>query len=335
MSEFRVLLVRYSAIGDAVMAAHLATRIRRSWPRASITWAVEKRCSAVVAQGPLVDHRAEFDRDRFRGERLSLRSWRDEMAFYRMLRKERPVIGLDLQGHGKTAVCLRAAAPQVRLAIGGTDAAARRMNPVFSPPGNLHTVERQAELWKEVVRRAGPLAPEPEVPFDTPWDPPTDLPIMPPLRKEREIVRAMVGPRPLATIAIGAGHPDKAYPGEAWAQVAASLLDAGCAVALVGGPTERGPKVPRALDFVGRLSLTESMAWIAESQLALAADTGAGHIAAAYGVRVVSVFGPTDPAVFRPYTRRGIVLRQGNRPDAVPPEAVVEAARQLVEGDAD
>ncbi|MFQ3668629.1 MAG: hypothetical protein SNJ61_07045, partial [Fimbriimonadaceae bacterium] len=130
MSGFRVLLVRYSAIGDAVMATHLATRIRRSWPDAKITWAIEKRCADVVAEGTLVDHRADFDRDRFREERLSLRTWRDEMAFYRMLRNERPVIGLDLQGHGKTAVCLRAAAPQVRLAIAATDAATKRVNPV-------------------------------------------------------------------------------------------------------------------------------------------------------------------------------------------------------------
>ncbi len=52
-------------------------------------------------------------------------------------------------------------------------------------------------------------------------------------------------------------------------------------------------------------------------------------MAAAYGVPVVSVFGPTNPVWYRPYTERGIVLKEGKRTEDVRPEAVLEAAREL------
>ena len=71
------------------------------------------------------------------------------------------------------------------------------------------------------------------------------------------------------------------------------------------------------------------MAVIARSSLVLAADTGAGHLAAAYGVPVVSIFGPTDPEEFRPYSDAGIVLKSGDRTDDVSPEQVVMAAKEL------
>ncbi|MBC8063619.1 MAG: hypothetical protein H7Y17_02220, partial [Chlorobia bacterium] len=41
------------------------------------------------------------------------------------------------------------------------------------------------------------------------------------------------------------------------------------------------------------------MSAVAHSTIHLAADTGTGHMAAAFGVPFVSVFGPTDPKLFR------------------------------------
>jgi ADP-heptose:LPS heptosyltransferase len=71
------------------------------------------------------------------------------------------------------------------------------------------------------------------------------------------------------------------------------------------------------------------MAAVALSSVHLAADTGTGHIAAAYGTPVVSVFGPTQPQNYRPYTDRGIVLRGPEDTTNVPPDDVLAAALKL------
>ena len=105
----------------------------------------------------------------------------------------------------------------------------------------------------------------------------------------------------------------------------------GSEVAFLGGPTDVAPKVDGAKDLVGKLTLRQTMAWVAESDLHLVADTGTGHIAAAYGVPTISVFGPTDPKVFRPYTDRGLVLRKSNKTEDVSPDKILEAAALLLE----
>jgi len=69
----------------------------------------------------------------------------------------------------------------------------------------------------------------------------------------------------------------------------------------------------------------EQRAWIDK----LANDNGVGHLLGAAGVPVLSLFGPTDPARWRPVTPDGQILRAadfgGEDVSAIPSLAVVEA----------
>jgi ADP-heptose:LPS heptosyltransferase len=109
------------------------------------------------------------------------------------------------------------------------------------------------------------------------------------------------------------------------------LKAAGFQAAFLGGPGDPEPEVPEAVNWVGRLSLERSMAAVAESALHLCGDTGTGHIAAAYGVPVLSVFGNMDPARYRPYTEKGIVLKEGADAAAVPLARILEAVDSMIE----
>ena len=51
----RLLIVKYSSIGDCVMAVPTATVFRRQFPDGFLMWAVDPRCRAVLATKPLVD----------------------------------------------------------------------------------------------------------------------------------------------------------------------------------------------------------------------------------------------------------------------------------------
>ena len=122
---------------------------------------------------------------------------------------------------------------------------------------------------------------------------------------------------------MGSGHPRKNYA--RWGEVAGELDQRGMQVAFLGGPGESAP-CDVGLNLVGKLDLDQTMAWVAGSRVHLAADTGTGHIAAAYGIPVVSVFGWTRSEVYRPYTNRGIVFDAGKDMTGVEPEQIVEAA---------
>lgn len=313
MNPPSILVVRFSAIGDCVMAVPTAAAFRRAHPQARIGWVVEERCAPVVDSATLVDVLAEYPRQRWKARAWSVGTWREQLAFYAKLRRQRFDFGLDLQGHSKTAICLRLATPKRRLAARGTDPLARRLNPIAQiPDGIVHTVERNLEALFELtgIRGAAEFR-------------------MPDVLGEVDIGRD----GRLATIGVGGGQPEKRYPTACWGEVAKGLLERGWRVAFLGGPGEDAPPVESASNLVGKTSLRETMAWIAASDLHLAADTGTGHLAAAYGVPVVSVFGPTDPAVFRPYSERARVLRRGTNPSEVPVSDILHAVAELVEGD--
>lgn len=288
------------------MAAHTASCVRRSYPDGSLVWAVEERCAPVVDEKRLVTERAVYPRERWKKGAWSPTMWREQMGFYSRLRSFKFDIGLDLQGHSKTAICLRLSGAKKRLATRATDPLARRLNPVLKDfQGLKHTVERQLFALRTFGEFAGDSKPiMPEV-----GNPPVE--------------------KSYTVIAVGAGQPWKAYPSALWGEVASTLLREKRRVVFIGGSGEEAPKVDDAVDLVGKLSLSETIAAVAHSSLTLAADTGAGHIAAAYGVPVVSVFGPSDPEEFRPYTDRAIVLKNGQETSAVAPEEIVRAATSL------
>lgn len=303
----KVLVVRFAAIGDCVMAAWPATALRMAYPDARIVWAVETRCAGVVDTTTLVQDRREFPRHRWKSARWSPITWREQLVAYTALGCLGFDVGIDFQGHSKTALCLRLARPRVRVSARATDAFAARLNPI---PLRLEEGVHEVEHYRNLLRHLG-VEDWPERPIMPPR-PPSPLP-----------------PGRWATIQTGAGVEDKRYPAEAWAEVARKLKAAGFQVAAIGAA--RDPKLPEdaAMDLVGRLDLHQAMAAVEAGAVHLAADTGTGHIAAALGVPVVSVFGRTDPRSYRPWTDQGRVLRRDADPAATTVDDVIAAALEI------
>jgi ADP-heptose:LPS heptosyltransferase len=290
MSAPSFLIVRFSAIGDCVMAVPVASRIRRSMPEARIAWVIERRCADVLDRARLVSQCVELPWDLWKRRKASPAVWREQLRTYSGLRRQRFDYGLDLQGHSKTALCLRLAAPKRRLTLEATDPLSKMLSPSMNRDSlPRHQVERNLAALEALIHLEGVAEP-----------------IMPELGDDlRRLGLSRARQAPLATIAVSAGSPQKAYPVEGWTEVANALLKAGLRVAALGGPGDPLLPVPQVTDLVGRLRLRETMAWVASSAVHIAADTGTGHIAAAYGVPVVSIFGPTDPSRFRPYAGGG------------------------------
>ena len=311
----KALVVRFSAIGDCVMAVPVAASIREKCPDAEIVWAVEPRCSAVIDTERLVNELALFDRNRWQRARWSPATWKHQMSCYLSLRKHSFDIGIDLQGQSKTALCLRLAKPAKCIAVRGHDLLSKSLNPIVETVrGNMHTVEHH------MIALAALGDFSKKVRF-----------IMPELKEQRKALAGLLPSGRLATIAVSAAGAGKAYPIEGWNSVAEALISRGFAVAFVGGPGDPSSPCEKATDLVGKLPLDQTMAAIMMSAVHLAADTGSGHIAAAYGIPVVSVFGKTPPHIFRPYTDLGIVLDGVTSPTNVKPEDIVGAVESLLQ----
>lgn len=295
----RYLIVKFSSIGDCVMTLPFVKAIRDQVPRAFLAWAVDPRCRPVIHE-PLLDEMIDIPWEVWKRDRVSSLS---QLRYYLQMRRFQFDVGIDLQGHAKTAICLRFSGAKRRLHVRSHDPLCARLSTRVPTLGAVHTVERNLE--------ALPV-----------------LGLLIPARAEFAMpaVPAVEASDRLATIAVGTGHPSKNYA--RWAEVARQLLDAGFEVAFLGGPGEMAPDAP-AKNLVGQISLRETMGWVAASRVHIAADTGTGHMAAALGVPVVSVFGPTSPDVFRPYTDQGIVLDAGPEMTKISPDEIVAAARKI------
>jgi ADP-heptose:LPS heptosyltransferase len=151
-------------------------------------------------------------------------------------------------------------------------------------------------------------------------------------------------------IHVGAAYGSRLWPSERFAAVAAELRQRGHSIVFTGGSTERH----RALDvarqsgtgagsvLAGRQSLGQFASLIAAARLVVTADTGAAHLASAFGRPSVVLFGPATPEEWGPPPGPHIVLtkpelRRGDtfarEPDpallGVSVQEVLEAVREL------
>jgi len=136
-----------------------------------------------------------------------------------------------------------------------------------------------------------------------------DLKVSAPARQRAQgALTAAGGTHPyvvLCPVAVGLHHGRvKAWDG--FGRLNAELLARGMCVVAMPGPGESAD-VQRALP--GATVLPESdvgtfAALLADAQLVVANDSGPGHLAAAVGARLVSVFGVTEPEKTTPWGPR-------------------------------
>ncbi|RYG23683.1 hypothetical protein EON82_13260, partial [bacterium] len=89
----RALVVRFTAIGDCVMAAWAATAIRERHPDGFLCWAVESRCAPMLDRTSLVSRVEEIPRQRWKRNRWSPKTWGEQVAKYASLRRLRFDVG--------------------------------------------------------------------------------------------------------------------------------------------------------------------------------------------------------------------------------------------------
>lgn len=297
------------------MTAWAVTAIRNAQPDVQIYWATQDRCAPVIDTELLVNHLEVFPREKWKANRWSLATWRDQYLRYTALRNEKIDVGFDFQGHSKTALCLKLSGCKERYASRATDALAARLNPpVTLTPEGPHEVQRAIALVR--------------CKFDVVLP---DRPLMPQVLEDRARWTETFKGKPIVTIQTGAGERDKTYPVDHWDEVADQLQAEGIGVVAVGGPRDPTLGSEGVTDLVGSLSLQESLAVIASSSLHLSGDTGTAHAAAAYHIPTVTIFGRTEPDRFRPWGNNGIVLREGADTGKIDPSLVVKSTRSLLE----
>ncbi len=126
-------------------------------------------------------------------------------------------------------------------------------------------------------------------------------------------LRSPDGPSPAPDAVVlhpGAGAPARQWPVDRFAAVSRHLRDEGHRVVLTGSKDERAAAgqvarlagLARDAVLAGRTDLAELAALVSGARLVVSGDTGMAHLASAYAVPSVVLFGPVPPAEWGPPT---------------------------------
>jgi heptosyltransferase I len=344
----RLLIVRLGAIGDVIHGLPAVAALRAAFPQATLGWLIEERWAELLctlptsrsgscsAQRPLVDRIHTVNTRQWRSAPFAAATWERVAASLSDLRATRYEIALDLQGAVRSSLLARwSGAPVIYGAVQPRENLASMFYTRQVITRGEHIVEQNLSLAEAVARQ--PLKmPRVELPRDDAAD------------QECDRRLKAQGTQEFALLNPGAGWGAKQWPAERYGEVARQLSENGLKALVNLGPGEKD--LARAVEtasggaaetFAG--SLTQLIALTRRARLFIGGDTGPMHLAAALGVPVVGIFGPTDPARNGPFGTSSIVLRSPAstttyrhvlRPDdgllEIGSGQVVAAARQLL-----
>jgi heptosyltransferase-1 len=343
-----ILAARLGAMGDVIHALPAVAALRDAFPEARIGWVIEERwaellCAASAAPDsprsaakPLVDVIHPLDAAAWRSAPFSDETWGETVGALRDLRGARYEAAIDFQGLMKSALVAQASSAPLRLGFADPkESAAKLFYTRAVARTGTHVVEMNLALAHALTGRETPPAR-----FELPRDPEAEAWCDAELRGR--------GAERFLLLASGGGWGAKLWPAARYGEAARALAADGMRTLVNHGPGEeaRAQEVAAASGGAAQplsCSISELIALTRRAQIFLGGDTGPMHLAAALGVPVVAIFGPTDPARNGPFGKRNVVLRSpasqtsyAHRAEvdpgmlAITTEEVVAAARRLV-----
>ncbi len=348
LSTLRVLVVRLSAMGDVIHGIPAIAALRRELPSLKIGWLVEERWAELLCAHPLerMQPRSELKPlvdwvhiSNFKEWRNGLSSgstWGEMRSCLREVRAMNYDIALDLQGAIRSAMAAKLSGAMTRIGSAAPrERPARKFYTRAVVPQGTHVVEQALSLTSAVAVQ------------ELTYEPPT-FPRDPATESWADRFHSSLGWKPLAIVNPGAGWGAKCWSPESYGAVAKALAERGMAVIVNYGPQEQAlaEAVRQSSEKMAspvKCSVSQLIALTRRSSLFVGGDTGPMHLAAALGVPVVALFGPTRPDRNGPYATRAIVLRSPesldnsshtNRPDeglqSIQPQKVIAAADELM-----
>jgi ADP-heptose:LPS heptosyltransferase len=265
LSRERVLVLRALGLGDFLTGVPALRGLRRALPGAEVVLA------APVGLAPLVSLSGTVDR---------LLDTRGPVA--PAWTGPPPAIAVDLHGRGpQSHLALAALAP--RRLVGFACAEIGHDGPVWIAD------EHERERWCRLVGEGLGVAADPD---DVRLEAPSGT-----------------APVPGAVIVHpGAASPARRWPVDRFAEVARWAAGRGLEVAVTGaaeeadlaGEVARTAGLPSYAVLAGRTDLADLARQVAAARLVVCGDTGMAHLASAFGVPSVVLFGPVPPQEWGP-----------------------------------
>jgi len=303
------LLIRATNwVGDAILALPALRAVRARFPEAEIAILARPYVADLYREQRVCDRLIEYDANAIHagiagGERLA-----------RELRTEKFDAALLLQNAFDAAWIVWRAGIAKRIGY-ARDGRSWLLTDAVKVPRAGEIPEHETFYYLELLRRVGWIEDLPqvdEVRFE----------VSEARRRRGAEILMEAGARPHALrIALGAGASfgaARCWPAERFAEAANRLAEAANAdVVLFGTAGEAavsgaiaGKLRKPAIDLTGKTAIADLPGVLSQCHLFIGNDSGVMHVAAAVGLPVVGIFGPTDPFGTAPATPRRAIVQE-------------------------
>lgn len=279
----RLLVFAPNWLGDAVMALPAMADLRRGLPGAVIDVAARAAIAPLLPLVPGVD------------QAVVLGTRTESVAAIRAGRYDTILL---LTNSFNTAWLARSAGVAERWGY-RNEFRSVLLTRAVSPPARVHQAAYYQELTTALGFSPGPLEPTLTVPAD-----------LRTIGEERLVEQQWDSHTPLVAVAPGAAFGGaKRWPAASVAATIDALARDGVRAVLIGAPSDAKAAAEvsalvhtslRPIDLVGRTDLSTLAAVLVHCRGLVTNDSGAMHFAAALGLNVTAVFGPTNEHETRP-----------------------------------
>lgn len=293
-------------LGDVVLTTSAIALLKKAYPQAKITMLVRPVVREAVENNPVIDDVLIFD------YKAKENSWGKMWAMVKEIRRRKFDLAISFDRKSRPAILCWLAGIPVRVGADRIfDDKPSKVTWLYTHTMHIkHDLANtlQAETYQEIVRQFTGVDGH-------------EVPVMARIpeasrAKARSLMQELPAGKMKIALCVKGTFPLKTWPKEYFAKVVQELqarYDA--AFFVVGAPNDReyADEVIAAcghsiLNLCGKTSLLDLAALFYEADLFVTVDTGATHIAATTGVKMVTMYGCTSPKRWHPYNQNARVL---------------------------
>lgn len=301
MQEFRkILIVKPSSLGDIVHSLPVLDSLKRRFPDSTIHWVVARGFEGILEGHPMIERLWIIDKDDWKKLSRAMVSVSELRNLFRSLRSERFDCVIDLQGLLRSGIITGATGAPLRIGFREAREGSRLFYTHTVEGGkDVHAVDR----YLKIARFLGCDTGEVFFPFPGCGTAFTDLALPSGIACGR-----------YAVLVPGARWASKRWPAEKFGRLAARLPVKSVVVGGKGDATLAGDVVRfskgTAFSLAGKTDLKGLVEVVRCARFMVCNDSGPMHIAAAMGIHVFALLGPTNPLRTGPYGEKHTIIRK-------------------------
>ena len=293
MHPHKILIVKPSSLGDVVHSLPFLNALKQCFPEAGIDWVIADGLEGLLEGNPMINRLWVIKKDSWKKIRNARHTILEVKLLFGQLKQEKYDLVIDLQGLLRSGMITSAAGAPVRVGLKEAREGSRVFYTHTVEGGkNIHAVDRYLKiagyLGCGVSGVSFPLPSIEKPSFPVPSD-------------------------GYAVLVPGARWKTKRWPAEHFGKLALLLREA---TVIVGSRSDSDTadeivslSKSKAMSLAGKTDLKDLIGIMRRARFVVSNDSGPMHIAAALGIPVFAIFGPTDPARTGPYGEGHTIIR--------------------------